>query len=252
MSIKPITLFYSVWCIASKIKIKIAILLEELAVPYELSLVTYKELKEEPYTSLTPNGRSPAIEDPNTGYKVWETGAIIEYLIDYYDKEEKFHYASGPEKYQTKQWLYFQVSGQGPYFGQAAYFQQSLFLTEIYDCILSNGRTRFNMFHHEKLLGAQERYMKEVHRVVGVLNSHLSKSTSGWLVGDRITYADLAFVTWNNAIAAVFSPFPGRWDATKYPFFQKWHEALLARPTVQKALADQQKLSDKFGEPIRD
>lgn len=64
---------------------------------------------------------SLVIEDPNTGFTIWETGAIIEYLIDRYDVEDTLNYTSGSEKYQLKQWLFFQVSGQGPYWGQAAW-----------------------------------------------------------------------------------------------------------------------------------
>jgi len=84
----------------------------------------------------------PAIEDPNTGITLWESGAvralpasqakrnmtncygskIIEYLIERYDPSAKLSYTSSPEKYYCKQFLYFQVSGQGPYFGQAVWY----------------------------------------------------------------------------------------------------------------------------------
>lgn len=53
----------------------------------------------------------PAIEDPNTGIKLWESGAIIEYLIDAYDNESKLSIKTTPEKYYTSQYLFFQVSG---------------------------------------------------------------------------------------------------------------------------------------------
>lgn len=64
----------------------------------------------------------PAIEDPTTGVTLWESGAIIEYLIDQYDTSNKLSFKSSPEKYQTLQWLHFQMSGQGPYFGQGAWY----------------------------------------------------------------------------------------------------------------------------------
>lgn len=60
--------------------LKVAIFLEELGIPYEMKNV--EDVKGEPFTKLNPNGRVPAIEDPNTGIVLWESGAIIEYLID--------------------------------------------------------------------------------------------------------------------------------------------------------------------------
>lgn len=92
---------------------KVAIVLEELGVPYETQLMDFSELKKDPFESINPNGRVPAIEDPNTGMNLWESGAIIEYLLETYDKEDKLSYAKGAEKFQTKCWLHFQMSGQG-------------------------------------------------------------------------------------------------------------------------------------------
>jgi glutathione S-transferase len=77
-------------------------------------------MKKEPYKSINPNCRVPAIEDPNTGITRWKSGAIIEYLIKTYDKQHNISFAPGSKEYcESKQWLYYQVSGQGPYFGQA-------------------------------------------------------------------------------------------------------------------------------------
>ena len=121
-----------------------AIILEELSLPYETN-VTWDatELQKPPFPNLNPTGRAPgqllahtnppppencvlkvrntAIKDPNTGIVLWESAAIAEYLIAEYDKENKLNYTSFPEKYQLKQWAYFQASGQGPYYGQAAW-----------------------------------------------------------------------------------------------------------------------------------
>ena len=66
-----------------------------------------------------------AIKDPNTGITLWESGAIVSYLIDTYDKEHKLAYTTTPEKYLLEQWSYFQASGQGPYFGQCAWYAPS-------------------------------------------------------------------------------------------------------------------------------
>ena len=62
-----------------------------------------------------------AILDPNTDITLWETGAIISYLIETYDKDRRITYDSAPEKYLLQQWAFFQASGQGPYFGQGGW-----------------------------------------------------------------------------------------------------------------------------------
>ena len=73
------------------------------------------------------NIRPLAIKDPNTGIVLWESCAIISYLITEYDKSHTLSYASAPEKYLQDQWLFFQASGQGPPYGQAGwYFSPSL------------------------------------------------------------------------------------------------------------------------------
>jgi len=65
-------------------------------------------MKKEPYDSINPNDRVPAIEDPNTGITLWESGAIIEYLVETYDKQHNISFAPGSkEYYEAKQWLYY-------------------------------------------------------------------------------------------------------------------------------------------------
>lgn len=93
---------------------KVAIILSELDLPYEeMFFKDMSDLKKKPYTDINPNGRVPAIIDPNTGVTLWESGAIIEYLIETYDKEMKLTVETSPEKWYLKQYLMFQVSGQG-------------------------------------------------------------------------------------------------------------------------------------------
>ena len=166
------------------------ILLEELGLPFETEFVDFSKIKDKPYTDVNPNGRVPAIVDPNNNnFVLWESGAIITYLVDTYDKEHKLTYTSSPEKWQILQWVMFQMSGQGPYYGQAAWFI---------------------MFHSEQLPSAQERYLKEIERVIGVIDAHLASQPSGqqlFLVGDKVTYADLAFVTW--AAVSELAPLDG-------------------------------------------
>ena len=83
------------------------------------------------------NIRPLAIKDPNTGIILWESCAIISYLIAEYDKSHTLSYASAPEKYLQDQWLFFQASGQGLYYGQAGWYFPPLFLNISYPRIAS-------------------------------------------------------------------------------------------------------------------
>lgn len=153
---------------------KVVMVLEELKIPYEIKLLEFPEMKQPTYEKINPNGRVPAIEDPNTGITLWESGAIIEYLVEKYDKNKVISFqVDTPEFYHAKQWLHFQASGQGPYFGQAVWFK---------------------IHHQEQLQSAVDRYINEIRRVSGVLNGVLQDRK--YLVGDKCSYADLVFVSW--------------------------------------------------------
>lgn len=200
MSIKPIVLYGHAggpnpW--------KVVNTFQELGLPYENKTLEFAEIKSEPFLSLNPNGRVPAIEDPNTGISLWESGAILEYLVETYDKEHKISFRQGtPEYYQAKQWLHFQMSGQGPYFGQAMWF---------------------NKFHPEKLPSVIERYDKEVRRVSEVLNGFLAGKE--YLVGNKFSFVDLAFIPWYNAPISVEV-------AKEYSNLSAWLERIKARPAA--------------------
>lgn len=99
---------------------------------------------------------------------------------------------------------------------------------------------RFNIFH-EKIYGespesAKVRYGAEVKRVAGVLDSVLKDRD--WLVGDKCTYADLAFVMWNMQIAFFMAGREGdqAWRPEEFPHFTRWQEAMLARESVKKVV----------------
>lgn len=139
-----------------------------------------------------------------------QSGSIIEYLIDRYDKDAKLHYTTSPEKYATQSWLHFQMSGQGPYFGQRAFFEH---------------------FFPEKLPSVIERYTKEVKRVTGVIDAHLTKQSTPYLVGDKMTYADLAFVPWFNMMGMMLP----EWNAAdEYPAYGRWIAGLKDRESFKK------------------
>ena len=106
---------------------------------------------------------------------------MIQYIIDRYDKERKISVAPNSDEYYTQlQWLYFQASGQGPYYGQAVWF---------------------TLYHPEKVPSAVDRYRNEARRVLGVLESVLAKQE--WLVGGRLTVADLSFIPCVSGVLAL-------------------------------------------------
>lgn len=187
---------------------KVALIMEELGIPSETKFLDFVQVKQEPYLSINPNGRLPAIEDPNTGITLWESGAIVEYLIEQYDKDNKLGYTDTASKFHCKQWVHFQVSGQGPYYGQAFWFMN---------------------YAPEKIPLAIERYQNEIRRVCGVLERALDGRD--WLVGDKCTYADLSFIAWQGTIPMIFA---GEDFYSKYPKVKAWMDRMEARPAVQK------------------
>ena len=201
---------------------KVAMLLKELGIPFEYVPILMADLKKPEYLAINPNGRLPSIHDPNTDITLWESGAIVEYLIERYDTKHQLSFAPGtPEYYQAKQWLFFQATGQGPYYGQAVWFTK---------------------YHAEKLPSAAERYVKEINRVSGVLEGHLARqkekygSTSAggegpWLVGNKLSYADMAFYPWQTLVTMFFAK--NGVEEDDYPLVKEWLGKLNAREAVK-------------------
>ncbi|KAL4937242.1 hypothetical protein BDV06DRAFT_203344 [Aspergillus oleicola] len=196
---------------------KISIILEELNLPVTNELIPFSEIKKPAYEAINPNGRLPAIHDPNTGLTLWESGAIIEYLVESYDAENKLSFPAGsPEAHHARQWLYFQATGQGPYFGQAVWFKK---------------------YHTERVQSALDRYIGEIKRVSGVLESWLKDRE--WLVGGKLSYADLSFVSWHNAVLTILSDEGLSYD--EFPRLKAWLERMNERPVVKKLTEIQNK-----------
>ncbi|RPD62373.1 glutathione S-transferase C-terminal-like protein [Lentinus tigrinus ALCF2SS1-7] len=200
---------------------KVVMVLEELGLSYEtIYLDLYKEESKSPeFLKVNPNGRIPALIDhKNDDFVIWESDAIMLYLVDKYDTEHKISAAETNGKYHQLQWLFFQASGQGPYFGQAGWFK---------------------LFHPEKVPSAQQRYQKEILRVWGVLDSVLSKRE--WLVGDKCTIADLSFVPWDlTALKFLMTDYEGFSEETfqkDFPAVKRWHTAMMTREAVVKTWA---------------
>ncbi|KAF9632950.1 hypothetical protein BFW01_g3813 [Lasiodiplodia theobromae] len=190
---------------------KVAFYLTELGIPYTEVFLDFDQVKKPSFTSINPNGRVPALYDPNNETTVFESGAILEYIAENFDKDGKLCYPSGKEKYQQLSWLHLQMSGQGPYFGQCAWF---------------------SLYHGEKVQSAINRYAAEIKRVLAVIDSHLAATKSNYLVGDKCTYADLAWVPWNIVAHELLVT---DWDASvQIPHYWAWHQRLLQREAVRK------------------
>lgn len=210
---------------------KVTMILEELGLPYEHVPIEFADVKQPAYTAINPNGRLPAIRDPNNGgLTLWESGAIIDYLTERYDTDRRLSFAPGTsEAYHARQWLFFQTTGQGPYFGQATWFK---------------------VYHHEKVPSAFARYLGEVKRVSGVLEAYLGgvKRKEGeegggggggdgpWLVGGKLTYADISFIPWYCWMEWFLDDEEFRLE--EYPLVKDWLDRMRARESVAKVLSD--------------
>ncbi|KAI1329192.1 glutathione S-transferase [Xylariaceae sp. FL0255] len=208
MSLKPLKL-YGVY---GPNPSKVLDIIEELGLQYEDAGVGIGDAKKPHFVAVNPNGRLPAIYDPNTDLTLWESNAIIEYLVETYDKDNKISFPKGSnESYLCKQWLIFQASGQGPYYGQAM----------------------FTKHHKEKVQCAIKRYYKEINRMTGVLESVLAaKEGDGpYLVGNKLNFADLCFFTWKMTIVRAIPE--GMVDYLVAPTVEAWVEKMVARPSVK-------------------
>lgn len=137
------------------------ITLEELGVPYEK--VQVDDVKSEAFLKLNPNGRAPVIIDPNNdNFTLWESGAIVEYLVETYDILNHLTLEDRKSKWLLQQYLHFQMSGQGPYYGQAVWFYRQT----------------------EDIPTAKQRYIEQVLRVFGVLDNILKDRE--YLVGGKL------------------------------------------------------------------
>ncbi|EED79275.1 predicted protein [Postia placenta Mad-698-R] len=194
---------------------KVVLALEILGLTYETVYLDFKtgEQKAAGHTKFNPNGRIPTIIDhKNDDFVLWESNAILLYLVEKYDTDHKISVTDGNDKFTQLQWLYFQASGQGPYYGQLGWFTD---------------------YHPEKVPSAIERYTNETLRILGVLDSVLSKRT--WLVADKLTIADLSFVPWNElALTRVLTEEHGYNIEKDFPALYKWHSAMMAMEPVRK------------------
>jgi GST-like protein len=190
---------------------KVHIALEELELPYTVRAVDIGagEQFQPEFLAITPNHRIPAIVDPRGpgGQRIalFESGAILIYLAE---KAGRLLPSDPAGRYACLQWLMFQMGGVGPMFGQYNHFAA---------------------YAPEKLPYAIERYTNEVARLHRVLNKRLEDAA--YLAGDDYSIADIATFPW------VRNPERRGIDLADYPAVRRWHDAIAARPAVQRGVA---------------
>ncbi|WP_457300489.1 glutathione S-transferase family protein [Phyllobacterium sp. P5_D12] len=196
--------------------VKVSIALEEIGLPYEAHAVDIG--KNESWTpeflSLNPNGKIPAIIDPNgPGGKplgLFESGAILLYLAE---KTGKLMPADPALRYETIQWVFFQMAAIGPMFGQVGFFHKFA------------GRD----YEDKRPL---ERYRDESKRLLGVLETRLDGRD--WIMGDY-SIADVSMLGWVRNLVGFY----GARDIVEFDSLKRvpaWLERGLARPAVQRGL----------------
>ncbi len=197
--------------------VKVSIMLEEIGLPYEVHLVDFNkdDQKTPEFLSLNPNGKIPAIIDPDgPGGKplgLFESGAILQYLAE---KTGKLMPSDAARRYQTIQWLHFQMGGIGPMFGQLGFFHK---------------------FAGKEIADKRplQRYVAESKRLLGVVETRLDGRH--WIMDDEYSIADISMLGWVRNLV-------GFYEARELVAFDSlthvpaWLERGLARPAVQRVL----------------
>ena len=197
--------------------VKVSIMLEETGLEYEPHLVDIMQGESHgaEFLALNPNGKIPAIIDPEgpdgAPLALFESGAILLYLAD---KTDRFIPTDVAERWHTIQWVFFQMASIGPMFGQVGFFNK--FAGREYD--------------DKRPL---QRYVDESRRLLGVLDDRLDGRD--WLMGDDYSIADIATLGWVNNLITFY-------EARELVAFDRfgnvsaWLERGLARPAVQRGL----------------
>jgi len=198
--------------------VKVSIMLEETGLPYEPHLVSFErnEQRSAEFRSLNPYGKIPAILDPNgpggLPLPLFESGAILIYLAE---KTGRFLPADAAGRYETIEWLMFQMGGIGPMFGQIGFFHK--FAGRDYE----DKRPR-------------DRYVAESRRLLEVLNARLE--TRSWMMGETYTITDMAIFPWVRNLIGFYAA--GELVGIRdFPHVTRALDAFLARPAVARGLA---------------
>jgi GST-like protein len=198
--------------------VKVSVMLEETGLPYEPHLVRFNanEQRSPEFLSLNPYGKIPAILDPNgPGGKplpLFESAAILIYLAD---KAGQFLPQDAAGRYETFQWLMFQMAGVGPMFGQVGFFNK--FAGRDYE----DKRPR-------------DHYVAESRHLMDVLNRRLADRQ--WIVGDAYTIADIATFPWVRNLIGFYEA-GDLVGIADFPHVTRALQTFLARPAVAKGVA---------------
>ena len=197
--------------------VKISIMLEEIGLPYEAHRISFENQDQmtPEFLSLSPNNKIPAILDPNgpdgQPLALFESGAILIYLGE---KSGRLMPQDAAGRYQTVQWLMFQMGGIGPMFGQLGFFHK--FAGKDYD----DKRPR-------------DRYATESKRLLGVLDKRLA--ARDWVMGSSYTIADIAIFPWVRNLLGFYAA-GDLVGISDFPNVTRVLAAFVARPAVIKGL----------------
>jgi glutathione S-transferase len=192
--------------------------------PYKVEHINIsKGTQKEPwFLEINPNGRIPAITDTFSDGKqirLFESGSIFHYLTEQYDQDHKISYPNGSrEQYEVSNWVFFQNAGLGPMQGQV---------------------NHFNRYAPENIPYAIDRYLNETRRLYKVLDKHLESSSSGFLVGDHVSTADITIIGW-----VMWAAWTGI-DIDDFPRLKAWEEMMSKRPGVDRGKDVLQKMKVK-------
>jgi GST-like protein len=197
--------------------VKVSIALEELGLPYEPHPIEIgkNETWSPEFLSLNPNGKIPVIIDPDgPGGKplgLFESGAILLYLAE---KTGRLLPSDPAARYETIAWVFFQMAGVGPMFGQVGFFHK--FAGSEYE----DKRPR-------------DRYAAESKRLLGVLETRLAGRD--WIMGTDYTIADISLLGWVRNLVGFYDA-GALVDYDSLKNVPAWLERGLARPAVQRGL----------------
>ncbi|KAI9851747.1 MAG: hypothetical protein M1838_002824 [Thelocarpon superellum] len=193
---------------------KVAIVLEVLGIPYTVKTWQFGDgingVKGPVFTKINPNGRVPALQDSNTDITSWESGAVINYLLRVYDKQNVLGPRRDSEQAHVEfdKWIFFLLSSLGPMQGQVNWFAH---------------------FHPSKNEDALTRYREQTLRTYGVLEGQLESHGGLSVLPQGFSAVDAHFIPW-----VKIHGFAGV-DLAPYPHVSKWLEAMLAKEEVKAA-----------------
>lgn len=179
---------------------KISIALEEFAAAYEVHPVNLQNNEQfaERFLAISPNNKIPAIVDHDNGQSLMESGAILLYLADKFDR------FWGADRWQTTQWLMLQMASVGPMLGQVHYFSK---------------------YNAGKAPYAEDRFRNEALRLYGVLEARLAKEeflSGSYSIADMATWPWISRYEWQQI------------DLTNFPNLCRWYQQIAEREAVQR------------------